>query len=58
MTRFQQRQSVHIDGDKTMAGYILAILIRGENVTYDVGYMHNGSAVSSWIEEWRLEKAQ
>lgn len=52
-TRWVVGDTVTIDADPVHCR-VLAILIRGGNVTYEVAWMNSGESRSAWIEDWRL----
>lgn len=49
--------SVKIDGDSSIKGTITAVMARGlqgNQVSYEVSYIHCGNSHSVWIESWRV----
>lgn len=53
---FDFRDIVTIDGDRSLFGSITGVQFRTtREPLYEVSYMHNGDAKTSWIEEWRLQ---
>lgn len=51
---FNEKDTVKIDNDTSIMGRVLSSSIRGNVITYQVGWMHNGGPIEVWIEEWRL----
>lgn len=51
---------VIIDGDASIVGRITAAQFRefGNYALLEVSYVHNGECKTSWIEAWRLTKAE
>lgn len=54
-TEFEIGQLVNIDGDKSIAGVILAITVRHPGyIQYEVSWFHEGNERSAWFTEPRL----
>lgn len=53
-SKFNLRQKVFIDNDKSLIAFIVAIMISSEGFQYKLGWIHNGEIKEFWIDEWRL----
>jgi hypothetical protein len=50
--------AVFIDGDRSIRAVITGMCWRGNGLTIECAWVHNGSPQTHWIEAWRLSKAQ
>ena len=49
---------VYIDDDTSIKGVVTTVQFSTEkSPLLEVSWMHNGTAQSAWIQEWRLEMA-
>lgn len=54
---FDIKDRVHIDGDESVLGTIVAIRwSRDNHPHYEVSWMNNGTAEFVYFDEWRLSK--
>ncbi len=56
-TKWVAGDTVRIDDDPVHCR-VLAVLIRGTNVLYELAWMNNGESRSAWIEDWRMSSAE
>jgi len=53
-TLYDTGDRVIIDNCKSVVAVVLAIVVRGKNITYQVSYWGNGTLQEPYVEEWRL----
>lgn len=49
---------VLIDGCRDLVGRVTAYLWRSTGCQIEVSWIHNGTAQSAWIDDWRLTAAE
>jgi hypothetical protein len=56
---FRLAEQVHIDGDRSINGFVTAVLFREPDPpTYEVQWLHNGDNKVAWFVGWRLTAAR
>ena len=55
-TLFETGDKIIIDECRDLVAVVLAVQIRGSNITYQVSWVQDGCLREPWVEEWRMEK--
>lgn len=55
-TLFDIGDKVTVDQCSSIVAVVLAVMVRGKNTTYQVGWVQDGRACEPWIEDWRIER--
>jgi len=54
--KFDVHTKVHIDGDRSIAAVVVAILFENYGVSYKLNWFNNGELKEAWVAEPRLSK--
>lgn len=57
-TKFDIGNRVIIDSDRSLVATVLGINVygNGANISYDLGWIHNGQSSTATIAEWRIDQ--
>jgi hypothetical protein len=54
---FNIKDRVIVDGDEGVKAVVTGVMFQYAGCSVQIGWFNNGSAMSAWVEDWRLTHA-